>query len=53
VTAALRDTLHIYVPNLVGVTMLGPGAERPTAGRPLAPAAALVQSCPSLRRPDA
>jgi hypothetical protein len=28
VTAALRDTLRPYVPNLVGVTMLGPGADQ-------------------------
>jgi hypothetical protein len=28
VTAALRDTLRAYVPNLVGVTMLGPGADQ-------------------------
>jgi hypothetical protein len=28
VTTALRDTLHTYVPNLVGVTMLGPGADQ-------------------------
>jgi hypothetical protein len=28
VTAALRDTLGAYVPNLVGVTMLGPGADQ-------------------------
>jgi hypothetical protein len=28
VTAALRDTLRGYTPNLVGVTMLGPGADQ-------------------------
>jgi hypothetical protein len=28
VTAALRDTLRAYTPNLVGVTMLGPGADQ-------------------------
>jgi hypothetical protein len=28
VTTALRDTLRVYVPNLVGVTMLGPGADQ-------------------------
>jgi hypothetical protein len=28
VTAALRDTLSRYTPNLVGVTMLGPGADQ-------------------------
>jgi hypothetical protein len=28
VTTALRDTLRAYVPNLVGVTMLGPGADQ-------------------------
>ena len=28
VTAALRDTLRAYVPDLVGVTMLGPGADQ-------------------------
>jgi hypothetical protein len=28
VTAALRDTLRVYTPNLVGVTMLGPGADQ-------------------------
>ena len=28
VTAALRDTLHPYTLNLVGVTMLGPGADQ-------------------------
>jgi hypothetical protein len=28
VTAALRDTLSGYTPNLVGVTMLGPGADQ-------------------------
>ena len=28
VTTALRDTLRTYVPNLVGVTMLGPGADQ-------------------------
>jgi hypothetical protein len=28
VTAALRDALRAYVPNLVGVTMLGPGADQ-------------------------
>jgi hypothetical protein len=28
VTVALRDTLRSYVPNLVGVTMLGPGADQ-------------------------
>ena len=28
VTAALRDTLRPFVPNLVGVTMLGPGADQ-------------------------
>jgi hypothetical protein len=28
VTAALRDTLSRYAPNLVGVTMLGPGADQ-------------------------
>jgi hypothetical protein len=28
VTAALRETLRPYVPNLVGVTMLGPGADQ-------------------------
>jgi hypothetical protein len=28
VTTALRDTLRLYVPNLVGVTMLGPGADQ-------------------------
>jgi hypothetical protein len=28
VTAALRDTLRAHVPNLVGVTMLGPGADQ-------------------------
>ena len=27
-TAALRETLRAYVPNLVGVTMLGPGADQ-------------------------
>jgi hypothetical protein len=28
VRAALRVTLRVYVPNLVGVTMLGPGADQ-------------------------
>ena len=28
VTTALRETLRAYVPNLVGVTMLGPGADQ-------------------------
>jgi hypothetical protein len=28
VTAALRDTLRRYTPHLVGVTMLGPGADQ-------------------------
>jgi hypothetical protein len=28
VTAALRETLSAYVPDLVGVTMLGPGADQ-------------------------
>jgi hypothetical protein len=28
VTAALRDKLRAYTPNLVGVTMLGPGADQ-------------------------
>jgi hypothetical protein len=28
VTTALRETLRLYVPNLVGVTMLGPGADQ-------------------------
>jgi hypothetical protein len=28
VKAALRDTLSAYAPNLVGVTMLGPGADQ-------------------------
>jgi hypothetical protein len=28
VTTALRETLRPYVPNLVGVTMLGPGADQ-------------------------
>jgi hypothetical protein len=28
VKAALRDTLSAYTPNLVGVTMLGPGADQ-------------------------
>jgi hypothetical protein len=28
VKATLRDTLSVYTPNLVGVTMLGPGADQ-------------------------